>query len=421
MVGMSRTFASILLALAFLAMAYAALKPHGIARTSGPLPSGCYIWQRVWDAPVKEAVRGAPVSLDRLALLCAEISWTAKGKASTVCPRWDGAALRESGRRISAVLRVGARVPSEEADAEICETARAVVRRLRAERIEPAELQIDFDCAESQLPAYRTSLAALRTALAPLPVQPTVLPSWLGHREFRALAAESGGYVLQVHATRRPRLNAAETALCEAADARRWVEAAGRLGVPFRVALPTYTYRVAFAPDGTLLDIEGEGASRKWPEGTILRTFRPDAGQLADLVRAWTNDRPANLKGLLWYRLPVPSDAWNWRWPTLAAVMQGRPPRMEVRVEPSAGSPTDLTLVNRGEGEAALPSRIVAASRSAVQAADGVGGYHAEIRGSSAIFQRDDVLASARIPPGERRALGWVRAEGLSPTFQIFP
>ena len=126
-------------------------------------------------------------------------------------------------------------------------------------------------------------------------------------------------------------MDSPETALCDAANARRWVEQAGRLGVPFRVALPTYTDRIAFTADGKLLATEAEGATHAWPEGTVLRAFRPNAADLAALVGEWTKDRPASLTGLLWYRLPVSTDAQNWRWPTLAAVMQGRPPRHELR------------------------------------------------------------------------------------------
>jgi hypothetical protein len=47
---------------------------------------------------------------------------------------------------------------------------------------------------------------------------------------------------------------------------------------------------------------------------------------VANLVHEWSIDPPANLAGLIWYRLPNEDDDLNWRWPTLAAVMQGRAP-----------------------------------------------------------------------------------------------
>jgi hypothetical protein len=399
-----------LLAAATLALLAWPLTPSKTPRTSGPLASAFYVWQRHWDAPVRDAVRSIPPSVDGLAPLCAEITWPSDPTPAVAWPDLDPAALRATHRPISAVLRIARRTPTVSSQSEICRIAREVLARLRAGNIAPAELQIDFDCAESQLPGYRAWLAALRTAVAPLPVRPTVLPSWLARPEFAALARECGAYILQVHATTRPKLDALETALCETADARRWVEQAARLGVPFRVALPTYTYRVAFAPDGRLLDIEAEGAPRAWPAATLFRAFRPDPAQVAALIHDWTRDRPAALTGLLWYRLPVATDTQNWRWPTLAAVLQGRAPQAVLRVEKSGASPIDLALLNAGESDAAFPSRIVVKSAAPIEAADGIGGYRAEIAGREVTFLRAAELAPARLSPGTRLPLGWLRA-----------
>ena len=390
-------------------LCYALLKADGVPRGAGVLHSECYVWQRSWDDAVRDAVRTVPEAMRGLAPLCAEIAWSGEN-ATVAWPDVDLEALRSAGRPVTAVLRVGPREPKESVTAEVCKVAAEVVRRLRAGKVEPVELQIDFDCAESQLAGYRAWLAGLRSAVAPLPVLPTVLPSWLSRREFLKLARECGAYVLQVHATAVPRIDAAETTLCETEDARLWVEQAGKLGVPFRVALPTYTYRVAFAQSGKLLGIEAEGEPRAWPEGTVMRAFRPDAAKLAALIGDWNRDRPGCLTGLLWYRLPVATDSLNWRWPTLSAVMQGRAPSRGIRVEKSGVSPTDLVVFNDSEAEMALPPRIAVKAVTAVDGADGVGGYRAEASENSVVFLRDEALAPARIPPGARHAIGWVRA-----------
>ncbi len=385
------------------------MKADRIPRGAGVLLSECYVWQRSWDGAVKDAVRTVPEAVRGLAPLCSEIAW--RGENATVAwPDVDLEALGSSGRPVSAVLRVGPRVPTEQATVEVCKVAVEVLGKLRAGKVEPVELQIDFDCAESQLAGYRALLARLRRAVAPLPVRPTVLPSWLSRREFLKLARECGAYVLQVHATAVPRIDGAETTLCDTEDARRWVEQAGKLGVPFRVALPTYTYRVAFAQGGKLLGIEAEGEPRAWPEGTVMRAFRPDAAKLAALIGDWNRDRPGCLTGLLWYRLPVATDSQNWRWPTLSAVMQGREPSRGVRVEKSGVSPTDLVVFNHGEAEMALPDRIVVKASTAVDGADGVGGYRSEASENSVVYFRDESLAPARIPPGARHSIGWLRA-----------
>ncbi len=383
----------------------------GGPRASGPLGSQCYVWQRTWDDAVIAAVAGLPDSISGLAPLCAEISWDAAGQSSVARPALNFEALRASRHPVSAVLRIGPRDPSPDAQATVCSIAKECVLQMRVGGIEPCELQVDFDCAAARLGGYRAWLAALRYALRPIPVHPTVLPSWLARREFAALARESGAFILQVHATEKPRVNAPETALCEAANARKWTELAGRIGVPFRVALPTYTYRVAFDPAGVLLAIEAEGQPHAWPRGTVLRAFRPDAVQMAKLVNDWTGDRPATLTGLLWYRLPVSTDTMNWRWPTLAAVMQGRTPGSDLRVEQSGAQPTDITLMNAGEAEAPYPARVLVTCASEIDAADAVGGYRAEISGNAVVFERSEEISPARILPGRRHPIGWVHAK----------
>jgi hypothetical protein len=373
-------------------------------RTSGELRHAFYIWQRAWTPAVTEAITHAPAEVAGLAPLAAEVTWR-DGRAEVAWPAVEFATLRRRGGEVSAVLRIGPCKPqSPEA---VCAVAREVVRRFRAELPALAELQVDFDCAISQLAGYRAWLAALRSAVAPLPVRPTVLPAWLDATEFPALAWECGGYVLQVHATERPRIDAPDTALCDPERARAWVERAGRIGVPFRVALPTYTYVVAFAPEGKLLAIVAEGESPLWPAGTVLRAFRPDATDFAALIASWEKDRPAALASVLWYRLPVATDTLNWRWPTLEAVLAGRSPRHDLRIEQTGASPADIALFNAGESEEPLPASIAARGDEA----DGAGGYRAELRDGEVIFQRPPELAGVRLAPGARHPVGWIRAQ----------
>ncbi len=409
---MNRYFAISLIAMTAAALVVLSVAPSPQPpRNSGELRSGCYVWQRTWDDAVRDAVGNAPTDIHSLCPLCAEISWDAHGRAATAWPKLDYEALRKSGRPISAVLRIDARPADTRADTQICQIAQTLLRGLRTAEIEPTELQVDFDSAKSQLATYRSTLATLRHAIRPLPVRPTVLPSWLSSEEFPPLAAESGSYILQVHATRAPRLNTPETALCDAEDARKWVEEAGRLGIPFRVALPTYTYRAAFSANGRMLGLEAEGPAKLWPPGTQLRYFRPDPTKLAALIHDWIEDRPAALQGLLWYRLPVATDQQNWRASTLSAVMAGRAPHAELRIEQTGGSPTDLCLLNAGEADIALPARIVASCVGEIEAADGIGGYRAEVSGHNVTFIREERLAQTRLSPGTHRPLGWLRAD----------
>jgi hypothetical protein len=225
----------------------------------------------------------------------------------------------------------------------------------------PRELQIDFDCAESNLEGYRAWVETLRRKVAPVPVTITALPSWLGQSAFPRLAGAAGSYVLQVHSLDRPSRMDSSLTLCDPAAARRAVERAARLSVPFRVALPTYGYLMAFDTDGRLLGLSAEGPAKTWPASARIREVRADPIELARLVRGWTTNRPANLQGVIWYRLPVASDLLNWRWPTLAAIVALRSPRESFRAEPRRVEPglVEISLVNDGELDISsrLPSK----------------------------------------------------------------
>jgi len=65
--------------------------------------------------------------------------------------------------------------------------------------------------------------------------------------------------VLQVHSLERPKDINTRFELCDSKAARRAVDLAGKVGVPFRVALPTYGYLIAFDSEGKYLGLSGRG------------------------------------------------------------------------------------------------------------------------------------------------------------------
>jgi hypothetical protein len=239
------------------------------------------------------------------------------------------------------------------------------------------------------------------------------LPSWLGQREFAGLARESGRYVLQVHCVAPPRQIADTRRLTDPVRAAQWVEQAGRLGVPFRVALPTYAYLVAFDALGKTRGVSAEGPSSRWPADAQVVRWEADPGELAQLVAQWSRERPAAMTGVIWYRLPVAADTLNWRWPTLAAVMHGRVPRRELRVDASAAQPSEIVASNAGERDEPLPEMVEATwSDARFVAADALEGYEWERLGDNRVrFVRQPRASLSRLSPGARKPIGWVRCE----------
>ncbi len=388
-----------------LLFALACRHPHA----AGPLRQEAYVWQRSWSPAVREAMRQAS-GISGFVVLAAEVDLRRGSPRVTRVPL-DGSL---KGKPVGAALRVTT-FPSRFADEPgIVQLLQRLTGDLaaeaRAKGIALSEIQIDYDCPESKLDDYRGLFPALRKAAAPIPVTLTALPSWMRQRRaFARLIAAADGYVLQVHSLAPPTNPRQEIPLLKPGEARDWIAEAARFGRPFRVALPTYSYLAAFDRQGKLIGLSAEGPLLSWPRGIAVRAARSDPAMMAGLVQDWIGNRPRELAGILWYRLPVAGDRLNWTLPTLRAVMAGRTPRGEVRAivrEPEPGL-VEIDLVNAGDGEAAAPSTVRVRWRGETfLAADGLTGYRMT-PGQDEI--RLDRLGPKTWRPEERRTVAWLR------------
>jgi Protein of unknown function (DUF3142) len=386
------------------------------AETNGLLKQEVYIWQRTWNAAVRDSLARHASSFSRLVALNAEVTWKQK-RPQIIRVALDWAALRAAKRPIGLALRIGAYPGPFDSNGEVMallvEQASSLIAEGQANQLQAGELQIDFDCAESKLDGYRVWVEAIRRKIAPVPVTITVLPTWLHQASLKRLIAGTDGYVLQVHSIERPKDADAPFTLCDPSAARRAVERAGQLGVPFRVALPTYGYVMAFDRDGRWIGLSAEGPSQSWPEGVQLREVRADPVALAHIVQSWTTNRPEALAGIIWYRLPVSEDFLNWRWPTLSAVMTGHTPRESLRAETRRPQPAlvEVSLVNDGEADCvALPVVEVRWQNSRLVAGDGLRGFEL-VEAEPAIAQFRSRHGRDRLSPGERWKIGWLRLD----------
>lgn len=409
----------------------------------GPIRHEVYIWQRAWTPPVRAAVAQHGTNFAELVPLKAEISWKDKkpqltrvavdyptlaktarpiGMALRIGPYAGpfvgGAPVSDPARPDNPVQRTGTEIgtPTREGSAEtatafIVNVAASLVAEARSNRIALTELQIDFDAAESKLDGYRAWVEAIQQRVAPLPVTVTALPSWLNSPAFKRLAAVATNYVLQVHSVARPRSVAAPFTLCDPTAARRAVERAGRIGVPFRVALPTYGYTFAFDPAGKFLGLSAEGPRPNWPTNALLREVASDPIELSALVQGWTARRPAAMQGVIWYRLPVSVDNFNWRWPTLGAIVASRSLQEKLRIESrrvEAGL-TEVILVNAGDLD--ISSRLAVEVRwtnAQLMAGDALRDFELADRSlSAAKFQTRS--QPVRLRAGDQLTLGWLR------------
>jgi hypothetical protein len=136
-----------------------------------------------------------------------------------------------------------------------------------------------------------------------------------------------------------------------------------------------------------------------------------DADALARLVHDWQEARPAELREILWYRLPVSTDAMNWRWPTLAAVMAGRAPEHRLEPEAQGTELVDLSLHNRGEADEVLDRALTVTWQGPPpRAGDALAGWTLQLEPTRAVFA-PTAGHRPRLAPEAACSLGWLRYE----------
>lgn len=376
-----------------------------------------YVWQRVWTSDFRSSLTEIAPDFAALDVLVAEISWRDSVAVVTrIAPNWP--ALQAADRPVGLVVRIGPTShtwePASAASHTVVETCRAALAEARRHGIEPAELQLDFDAATARLAAYRTLVQTVRREVAPPRLILTALPDWMRSAAFPALATAADGYVLQVHSLEKPRRIGDAYSLCDLDRARRWVAQAAALGRPFRIALPTYGYRLVFNEAGDFAALEAEGVAQSWPAGHQTRTVMADSAALAGYVEELLASPPAGCEGLVWFRFPMTHDELAWRWPTLHSVMQGRRPeaRAVLTTRPAAGGALDIMLNNTGTADAELSDFDVEWSDALLLAADPLGGWRFERAGPNRLVVHPPPHDSnGRLRPGDTRHVGWLRLD----------
>jgi hypothetical protein len=387
------------------------------ATTTSTLPHDIYIWQRVWNDSVIEAVTNHSPAFSNLVVLKAEITWR-NGRPEVTSAHVNYPALAATHRPVGIALRIGAYsgpfAAEDQTTTFLTQLTTTLLAEARSNGIIASEFQIDFDCAASKLDGYRIWVETIRKKIAPLTLTITTLPSWLKEPAFKPLVKATDGYVLQVHSLEKPRNIDAPFTLCDPISAQRAVELAGKINVPFRVALPTYGYLLAFDKTGRFVGLSAEGPQKSWPEGVQLREVRADPLEMSRLTQFWATNHPPALRGLIWYRLPTIVDNFNWPWKTLGAIVASRFPRESFRGETRLVETglVEINLVN--DGELDLSSRLVVEVRwsrnggARLVASDGLHGFTMLNAGTSSItFQNQS--QPGRFAAGDRQTIGWLR------------
>jgi len=360
-------------------------------RAAAPLPQEIYVWQRQWTPAVLDALHAARPTFSAYRVLAAETDRA--GALLSAAP--DLSALAATRTPVTAVLRLNGADPAPDI-AALNARIRQISNDWRAAGIALQGVEIDHDCATARLPAYAQLLAAVRVAMPrELRLSITALPTWTQSPALRDVLATVDESVLQVHAVRTP-----AAGLFDVRAARRWVQTYAQVSPkPFRVALPAYGVRAEFDADGHALRVSAE--MPRDDLGADARELEASPAQVAALLRGLERAPPANLAGVLWFRLPNAQDQRAWSLQTLRAVIDGAPlaPAFAAHVE----NATDLVLANSGPIDAAMPGVRVLAG--ACDAADGANGFTARAERDGWRFVAPPAVT---LRAGRARRIGWL-------------
>ncbi len=381
-----------------------------------PLAHSAYIWQREWTDSIREAMQRNQPFIAEWAVLAAEVEFRvdAPPRVARVTP--DYAALRDSGRPISFAIRVAPYSGSFDRNRPesrfLRELAGDVIKTARQHGIEPAALHLDFDAATRQLDDYRLWLEALRETIAPTPLVFTALPTWLNSTAFARLADAADGYVLQVHSWAAPKTPDQPFTLCDPEQAKRAIAKAARLNRPFQVALPTYGYRAWFDGQNRLLGLSAEGPALTAAANAQVREVRADPVEMAGLLNWLNSQQFESLRGVIWYRLPLPEDRLSWSERTWQSVMRGQAPtaKTELKLEKSVAGLVEVALQATGDADSLLNQPVRLDWRQArLIAADGLAGFTIQRIGPDALRFHPSDRQSLRLAPGQQMLIGWLR------------
>ena len=366
-----------------------------VACTPTPDPTHeAYIWQRQWTPAVVAALSAQQSVFAGWRVLGLQVIGSQK-----IDVRPDLAALASSARPVRLVVRIeGARGPL--AVPALLARLSPLIARWRAAGLDLTGIEIDHDCATSALADYASWLQQLRRGLpGELRLSITALPSWLDSPALDQLLAAVDDSVLQVHAVERP-----DRSLFDGKQARQWTLAfARRTQHPFAVALPAYGVRVDTDAQGRVSAVDAEADIER--SGAGGRELRADPREVARFLRQLASDRPENLRGYLWFRLPVAGDRRGWSAAMLGAVIAATPleSHFVVRGTLNAGGSVDLALRNLGTLDAPPPAVDLPAH---CRLGDALGRYRLQSTPAGLRLAPD---ADAWLPVGETMDIGWVR------------
>jgi hypothetical protein len=361
------------------------------------IPYATYVWQRVHSAELIGVIAAERAHFKEFRFLT--LQQASDGQWVAMSPNWSELskiAISRAGTSLIPVIRLpGSKPMTDIADLKLQIAALQVSWKNAA--IPLQRIEIDFDCAESQLGIYRSTLTELKAHLAQQGVKLdiTALPSWLRNEEFKKISALVDRVTLQVHSVQVP-----TKGLFDARKAEFWIRSMDAISTkPFDVALPAYGAKLLLDSKGKVFAVEHEAELMENAAQRIDIQTDPRAVQA--LLEAMKKSPPKNLAQWIWFRLPLASDVRAWKAVTLHAVMQGQQLQAtrEIQSLPNGTGGFDVHVKATGNMPISQPLRIALPAHCT---GEGIADYQYK---AGALVTR----ASREIRPGESIVAGWMR------------
>ena len=348
-----------------------------------------YIWQRVWTAELKREIQQQAALFRQLRCFAAQRDV----QGNWLYPAIDVALVKS----LSALQWVWViRIDGAQADIDSSELQREITL-LRTVLGSDAKLELDFDCASSQLPRYAKLLAALKQSGEIIRI--TALPSWHSSAALPKVLALCDHVTLQVHAVENPKPGAS-SGLFDPVRALQWLSDFDAIcPCDLSVALPTYgAVRYSDSNGKSLIRHESEFSPRE----NFGELLMPDARELKRFLTQLDSKQWRKLKRIVWFRLTFPNDKLALAPQSVAALVKNQPLLAKIIAfqAPNRVGGFDVFLRNDGNLAGRLPDRIEVLNACS---AEGLAGY--AFSGAQLVREK-----FAELKPGKVLAVGWIRA-----------
>ncbi|TGO02825.1 hypothetical protein PN36_18445 [Candidatus Thiomargarita nelsonii] len=298
-----------------------------------------YLWQRAWTPQTQAGIARAVEYANGFMILAGEFDLKEKRlNFRRVHIKWD--TLSTPRISVTLVFRIRTPISSFLSAGQIKKVGtflndrfNKIIKEAHNKGVQVVGIQLDYDCPTSKLTDYRKLLAYVMTHHPKWIWSITTLPTWSSHADFKKLVASLNYFVLQVYTFERPQQLGDDLAIVHTTQVYDYIKQVSEIKTPYYLALPTYGYAVIFDESGRFVGLEAETPSHQWPPTYAIKEVMSQPTDILPIVTKLKAYPPKGMLGIVWFRLPIDGDMYNWSWPTLRAVMAGKLPTITFQVE----------------------------------------------------------------------------------------